>query len=183
MEPTQELFLFVYTQHNPTEKIQLLWRANHLCFCSVFSIHEICIFWPFLSDMIDCLSHLIGCVFGRLADYSRPSPSVISGLLDSSKTSRLLLARICRTCWLGHSSSRKMQFDPSFCTSMCASRQELTMTCGVWFGGARPEKVSKEPHSFWQLFSKSKPPLVLHLLVMRKSYETTQWGLRTLNTG
>lgn len=103
MEPTQELFLFVYTKHNPTEKIQLLLQANHLCFCSAFTIHEICIFWPFLSDMIDCVSHLIGCEFGRLAEYSRPSPSVISGLLDSSKTSRLLLARICTTCWLGQS--------------------------------------------------------------------------------
>lgn len=68
MEPMQELFLFVYTKHNPTENAQLLWLANHLFFCSVFSIHEICIFWLFLSDMIKCVSHLIGSVVGRLAE-------------------------------------------------------------------------------------------------------------------
>ena len=64
----RELFLFVYTERNPTENAQLLWLTNHLFFCSLFAIHEICIFWLFLSDMIDCVSHLIGSVFGRLAD-------------------------------------------------------------------------------------------------------------------
>lgn len=50
---------------------------------SLFSLHEICILWPFSSDMMDYVRHLKGSGFGSLADYSRPNAVVILGLLNS----------------------------------------------------------------------------------------------------
>lgn len=57
------LFLFVYTK-------MFLYYSEEIIFffCPVFSTHEICILWLFLSDMIDCVSHFIGTAFGRLTE-------------------------------------------------------------------------------------------------------------------
>lgn len=64
-------------------------KSSFFFSCSVFSIHEICILWLFLSDMIDCVSRLKG--FG-VWQARRVNPSVILGLLDSLKPA------CC--CWL-----------------------------------------------------------------------------------
>lgn len=72
------LFLFVYTKmHNYYGERMIFFPR------SLFSIHEICILWPFSSDMMDYARHLKGSGFGSLADYSRPNPLVILGLLNS----------------------------------------------------------------------------------------------------
>lgn len=46
MDPAQVVFLFVYTKHNPTENVPLLWLG-------VFFIHEVCIFCLLLPDIIN----------------------------------------------------------------------------------------------------------------------------------